>query len=58
MSSNTVNFEYNNGWWHRGRVATQNLVEKRESAPNWQEDRAESLQQENIAPAKLEQAKE
>ena len=43
MSSNTLNFEYNNGWGRRGCVATQNLVEKKEPAPNWQKERAESL---------------
>ena len=58
MSSNTLNFEYNNGWGHHGCVATQNLAEKSESDPNWQEERAESLWHGNIAPAKQEQAKE
>ena len=33
MSSNTLNFEYNNGWGRRGCVATQPLTEKSESDP-------------------------
>ena len=58
MSSNILNFEYNNGWERRGCVATQPLAEKSESDPNWQEERAESLRRGIIAPAKQEQAKE
>ena len=58
MSSNTLNFEYNNSWGHRGCVATQPLAEKSESDPNWRVGRAESLQRGIIAPAKQEQAKQ
>ena len=58
MSSNTVNFEYNDGWGRRGCVATQLLEEKSESDPNWGEEKAESLWHGIIAPAKQEQAKE
>ena len=58
MSSNTLNFEYNNGWGRRGSVATQLLAEKSELDPNWGEERAESLRRGIIAPAKQEQAKE
>jgi len=43
MTSNTVNFEYNDGWGRRDHVVAQNLVEEREPFPNWQDERAESL---------------
>ena len=58
MSSNILNFEYNNGRGRCGCVATQPLAEKSESDPNWEEERAESLWRGIIAPTKQEQAKE
>jgi len=57
MTSNTVNFEYNDGWGRRDHVVAQNLVEEREPFPNWRDDRAESLRRGNIAPAEPKQAK-